>query len=177
MRNALDHWRSNSPWSVFNDMDRLMNRFVSPIWDDDSSTTMMGFNPACEVDEQDDHFLISLDLPGVSKDEVKVEVIDNRLVISGERKHEKKEGKGRSERYYGRFERSFALPTAIDADKIEARYENGVLELAVPKAESAKPRTIQIHSEKEGFLGRFLNKGKTVEGATNKTGSKDRLVS
>jgi HSP20 family protein len=156
-------------------MDRLMNRFMSPTWDEDT-TTMTGFNPACEIDEQDDHVLISVDLPCISKDEVKVEVVDNRLVISGERKHEK-ESKARSEKFYGRFERSFALPTAIDVDKIEARYENGVLELAVPKAESAKPRTIQIQSGKEGFLGRFLNKGKTVEGTTTKSGGKERLVS
>lgn len=177
MRNALDMWRGNSPWSVLNDMDRVFNRFFQPTtWDDETGQTMMGFNPACELDEQDDHFLISVDLPGVSKDDVKVEVVDNRLVISGERKHEKKEGR-RTERSYGRFERSFALPTAIDSEKIEASYENGVLQLAIPKAESAKPKTIQIQSGKEGFLGRFLNKGKTVEGTKDKGTGKERLVS
>ncbi|HEX4926244.1 MAG TPA: Hsp20/alpha crystallin family protein [Bdellovibrionales bacterium] len=152
-------------------------RSFSPAWDDETGQTMMGFNPACDIEEQDDHFRISVDLPGVSKDDVKVEVVDNRLVISGERKHEKKEGGRRSERYYGRFERSFMLPTAIDVDKIEARYENGVLELAVPKAESAKPRTVQIQTGKEGFLGRFLNRGKTIEGSKDKPTEKGRLVS
>jgi HSP20 family protein len=149
MRNALDLWRGTLPWSGDED-------FVG--------STLSGYSPACEVDEKPDHYLISVDVPGLSKDDVKVEVVGNQLVISGERKHEKTERGGRrSERYYGRFERSFALPTSIDADKIEARYDNGVLELAVPKAEGSKAKTVEIQSGKDGFMGRFLGRGKTAQ--------------
>jgi HSP20 family protein len=138
MRNLTELWRANSPWSPFFD-------FTS---EEETRNTMMGFNPPCEVDEQDDHFFISVDLPGISKDEVKVEVVDDRLVISGERKSDKKNARA-TERYYGRFERAFTLPTNVESEKIEARFENGVLELAIPKAERAKPRTVQIQSGKK----------------------------
>jgi HSP20 family protein len=159
MRNSLDLWRSRSPWAFIEDMDKIFSQFVQPTTENRS---MWNFNPAVDVDENDDHFLISVDLPGIKKDDVKIEVAENTLTISGERRHEKKEKDDRrSEKFYGRFERSFALPRNVDASKIEARYENGVLELAVPKAEEAKPRTIQIQAGggKEGFFGKFLGRG------------------
>jgi HSP20 family protein len=158
MRRDLDLWRGErSPFSLFNEMDRLFSQFNRPT---EGNESLMSFAPACDIEELDDHFLISVDVPGMKREDLKIEVVDNRLVISGERRDERewKEGR-RNERFYGKFERSFQLPTGVDFSKIEANYENGVLELAVPKAESAKPRTIQIHSGKdEGFLGRFLGR-------------------
>lgn len=97
-----------------------------------------GFEPACEITEGEDRYTLSLDVPGMKKEDIKIEVIDNALTISGERKRESKS--------YGVFKRSFTLPASIEADKAEARYENGVLEIDLPKTPMAKPRQIEIRS-------------------------------
>lgn len=94
--------------------------------------------PAWEITETENNFLMSVDLPGMKKEEIKIEVVDSRLNISGERK--------RGEKSYGSFNRTFALPSTVDTQKVEARYENGVLELLVPKSQAAKPRTIEVQS-------------------------------
>jgi HSP20 family protein len=110
----------------------------------------MGFTPACDVEETESHYLVSFDLPGMKKDEVRIELQDHQLVVSGERKQEsKKEAQGRvsRERYYGAFRRSFMLPSDIKADQVEARYENGVLQISIPKGAVAAGKQIPI---KEG---------------------------
>ncbi len=152
MKNALDLWRSESPWSVLGDMDRAVNLFFNR-HEDGETQTFSGFNPVSEIEETENHYLVSVDLPGVSKDEVKIEVANERLLISGERKSERADAKARTYgRVYGRFEKAFALPKNIDTEKIEANFENGVLELSVPKAEAARPRTIEIKSGKAPVL-------------------------
>ena len=142
MRNGLELWRATSPWSLLEDVDTVFNRFIQT---PSEQKRGFNFNPACDIEEKADHFLLSMDIPGIPKEDVKIEVVENTLTISGERKNQ-------------RFERSFTLPQKVDISKIEARYENGVLELAVPKAEDAKPLTIQIQSGKEGLLGKFLGR-------------------
>ena len=119
------------------------------------------FNPAYDLAETDSHYLLSFDLPGVSQDDLRIEVVDHRLVVEGERKTEREDaGISRhfSERSYGRFQRAFQLPAHVDTSKVEANYENGVLRIALPKAEEAKPRQIKIGSEKNGLIGRLLGK-------------------
>ena len=86
---------------------------------------------------------MSVDLPGIPKEQIKVDVLDGQLVISGERES-KTEVKGYSERRYGRFERRFNLPERIEASKIKASYAHGVLNLSIPKEEKAKPVSIAI---------------------------------
>lgn len=106
-----------------------------------------GFVPACDVEENDSEFILSFDLPGIKKDDVKIEIHDQRLTVSGERKWESKKSdqtKYSIEKSYGRFERSFTLPTSINSEKVEARYEEGILKLSLPKTEVAKPRQIRI---------------------------------
>jgi HSP20 family protein len=112
--------------------------------------------PQYDVKETEDHFVLSIDLPGIPKDAINIEVKDNYLVVDGERKAEK--GKTHTER---RFHAEFQLPESIDHDKIEASHEHGVLTLAVPKAAAAKPRRIQI-GETGGFLGKLV-KGEKEE--------------
>jgi HSP20 family protein len=110
------------------------------------------FSPPCDINETDSHYLMTFDLPGVKKDEIKIEARDNQLVVSGERKKEhKEEAKGRinQERYYGSFMRSFTLPSSVDANKVEAHFENGELQIAIPKKEVAQRKQIPI---KEGAL-------------------------
>lgn len=136
---------------VFEDFDRIVDTFLRPKY-----ASTVNFQPSCDVSETKDHYLVIFDMPGVKKDDIKIEVQGNELVISGERQREMREQGGeatlRVERSYGKFERTFTLPATIAADKIEAHYENGVLNVALPKAEAAKSRTIQIQTGQGGLL-------------------------
>jgi len=103
--------------------------------------------PAMDVAESDDRYTITVELPGVKKDDVTVEMAEGRLSIRGEKKserEEKKEHRRYSERSFGVFERSFYLPADADGDRIAARFDDGVLTLEIPKREEAKPQTIAI---------------------------------
>ncbi len=144
---------------VFDDFDRIVNAFVRPTY-----ANTVNFQPSCDINETKDHYLVSFDMPGVKKEDIKIEVQGNQLVISGERQREMKEEAGeatlRHERVYGKFERTFVLPTSINADKIEAHYENGVLNVALPKAETAKGRTVQIQTGQNSFFSKLLGSNK-----------------
>ncbi|HET7099633.1 MAG TPA: Hsp20/alpha crystallin family protein, partial [Terriglobia bacterium] len=107
--------------------------------------------PPADIYETDDSLVLKAELPGINPDEVEIRVEDNTLYLKGERKFEKdvkEENLHRVERSYGTFTRSFALPNTIDADKVKAAYENGILTLTMPKREEAKPRTIKINVSK-----------------------------
>ncbi len=162
-------WRGEkNVWNPMREMNRLQRR-LDRMFDEYlteqfpnlfKETPSLGnfeaeFTPACDVNETDTHYLLSFDLPGVKKDEVKIEVLDNLLIVSGERNKEHKEqtkGRVSQEKYYGSFMRSFTLPSDLDANKVEAHFENGVLQIALPKMEMSKGKQIQI---KEGkFLAR-----------------------
>jgi HSP20 family protein len=97
--------------------------------------------------EAEDHFVLKADLPGLTDGDVKIEVADNTLMISGERKaeHEQTErGWYRIERSFGSFSRSLTLPDGVDPDAINAEFHNGVLSVRIPKPEERKPRRIEI---------------------------------
>lgn len=140
---------------VFEDFDRMVDTFLRPTY-----ASTVNFQPNCDVNETKDHYLVSFDMPGVRKEDIKIEVQGSTLVISGERQREMREQGGEStlrvERSYGKFERMFNLPTSIAVDKIEAHYENGVLNVALPKAETAKSRTVQIQTGQGGLLSKLL---------------------
>src|ERR671924_246681 len=105
--------------------------------------------PPMDLVEAEDHFVLKADLPGLSEGDVNIEVQDNALTISGERKaeHEQREkGWYRIERSFGSFSRSLTLPEGIDPDRIEAAFSHGVLEIRIPKPEERKPRRISISS-------------------------------
>ena len=139
--------------SIFSDFDRVVNAMVTP-----KVAKTVGFRPACDIDESEDHYMLSFDMPGVKKEDLKIEVEGNNLIISGER--QSTSATYHSEKYYGKFERSFTLPTSINAEKIEAHYEDGVLNIALPKAEHAKPRSIQIQTSGQGLFGKLLGSKK-----------------
>jgi HSP20 family protein len=106
-----------------------------------------------DVTEDENTLRITLELPGVDPADVRLSIENNVLTIRGEKKQELEENNERvhrSERTYGMFERTFVLPNTVDPDKIEARYENGVLYVAVTKAERAKPREIRVNSSTTG---------------------------
>jgi HSP20 family protein len=103
--------------------------------------------PAMDLVETEDHFVVRADLPGLSEDDISIELEDNVLTIAGERKLEQKsekEGYYRIERASGKFARSLTLPDGVDHDAVTAAFENGVLEVRVPKPEQRKPRRVSI---------------------------------
>ena len=107
------------------------------------------FLPAVNTRDEDDAYYVEVDLPGVSKDDIDITTEDNVLTISGERKlknETKEEDYYKVESSYGKFSRSFALPEKVDINKIEAKNENGVLEIVIPKVkeEEKKPKKIKI---------------------------------
>ncbi len=122
------------------------------------------FLPACDLEEDDGHYLLSLEVPGVAKEDVKIEVEGNTLVVSGHRSasaQKKEGGTWYSERQYGSFQRAFTLPAHVDPTKIEAQAKDGILKIALPKAEAAKPRTVKVQDSTEsspGLFARFVGK-------------------
>lgn len=131
-----------------NEIDQVFNRLF-PTTDDngrnESSARMWA--PRTDMVETSDNYEIHLDLPGMSKDDLKINMQERQLTVSGERRHEARNEDDefvRVERAFGHFHRAFTLPQSIDEDNIEASYENGVLKITVPKAEENKPRQISI---------------------------------
>jgi HSP20 family protein len=130
---------------------RINRMFNSPYWltgrmDDD--TDMGGWNPAVDLYEKDDHFVIKAELPGVDKKDIAIDLKDRVLTLSGERSCEnevKEANYYRRERSYGKFQRAFTLPADVDSDKIKAEFKNGLLQIEVPKPEEQKPKQVTIH--------------------------------
>jgi len=113
----------------------------------DEDYAISSWTPAVDITEHDDQFVVKVELPGVNKDDVKIMLENNILTIRGEKKQEKetkKENYHRVERSYGSFQRSFTLPTTVKSDKIDAVYKDGILQIALPKAEEAKPKQIEV---------------------------------
>jgi HSP20 family protein len=109
--------------------------------------TRDGWCPAVDITEDDDNYHVRMELPGVTKDEVKISFADNVLRVSGEKKSEKKEEQKNYhhyERRYGKFERAFRIHSDVIDDKIEATFKDGVLNIELPKAEIAKPKQIEV---------------------------------
>ena len=103
--------------------------------------------PPVDLVEAEDHFVLKADLPGLSEGDVSIELEDNVLTVSGERKAEhedKREGYVRVERAYGAFRRSLTLPDGVDPEGVAASFDKGVLEVRIPKPEERKPRRVAI---------------------------------
>jgi HSP20 family protein len=126
------------------ELNRLVDEFLGRRFDAESPTV---WQPVVDIEESPEAYVLRAELPGMRLEDIKITVADNSLSIRGE-KRRLEETKGttyhRVERAYGSFERSFSLGHAVAADKIEATYRDGVLEVSIPKAEEAKAREIQI---------------------------------
>ena len=121
--------------------------FGSTTEEGDSEYENAVWMPLTDISEDKDRYIIKLDLPGVSKSDVKISYVEGQLNISGERKQEKesKDSKShRMERVFGKYYRSFRLPQQIREDQIEAEIKDGQLNITVPKAEEAKPKEIEV---------------------------------
>lgn len=109
--------------------------------------SMAEWSPRCDVTEGDDAIVVHAELPGVAAEDMEVSVADSRLIVRGEKRQEKKEeegGRSYSERFFGSFERTIAIPAGVDQSKIEAKLKDGVLEVHVPLPEARKPEAKKI---------------------------------
>jgi len=137
-------------WNPFVELDEIQQRLNRLFADKPVKTpadSFADFMPPVDIQETDNEFIVKAALPDVKKEEVKVHLQDGVLAIEGERRQEKEE-KGKRfhkiEREYGKFVRRFAMPTDIDPDKVRAEFKEGVLNVVLPKAPSAKPKLIDV---------------------------------
>ncbi len=130
--------------SLREDMDRLFNAFFGkPIAEESEGIWI----PVIDIEEDNENFIVSAELPGLKKEDVKISVRGNLLTISGERKQEaetKNKTYHRVERMYGKFSRTISLPSDVDVNKIKAVYKDGVLHITLPKPETMKPKEIEV---------------------------------
>lgn len=132
--------------SLRDEMDRLFD-FTYPSRD---TGLFSGWSPALDLYDDKDSFVVSVELPGMKKEDIDLSLHDGVLTISGERRHERENKEGetfRSERYFGKFQRSVSLPAVVDSSKVKASYKDGVLTVHLPKAEEAKPRQIEVKAD------------------------------
>jgi HSP20 family protein len=128
-------------------MNRLFNTLFDAPAGGDGGGTMRRWIPAMDLVETDEAFVLRADLPGLAEGDVNIELEDNVLTVSGERKSEheqRKEGYYRVERASGSFSRSLTLPEGVNPEGIEASFDRGVLEVRIPKPEERKPRKVAI---------------------------------
>lgn len=133
--------------SLQSEVNRLFGTFFDTQAGAGSGVAARRWVPALDLVEDGEQYVLRADLPGVREDDVKVELDDGVLTISGERKsehEERRDGYRRIERASGSFSRSLALPDGVDPERIDARFENGVLEVRVPKPEQRKPHRVAI---------------------------------
>jgi HSP20 family protein len=133
--------------SLQNEMNRLFTTFFDTPTGGNGESAGRRWIPAMDLVETDDHFVLKADLPGLSEGDVSIELEDNVLTVSGERKAEhedKREGFVRVERAYGAFRRSLTLPEGVDPEGVAASFDKGVLEVRIPKPEERKPRRVAI---------------------------------
>ena len=138
-----------------NDINQLLERNYAdeqpsyPGDSDNSRVVTSRWSPAVDIQEKQDRFVISADLPGIAAEAIDITMDDGVLTIKGERiedNEENEEGYHRIERVRGSFYRRFSLPDTADASRIEAKGKNGVLEIVIPKQEKAQPKKIEVKS-------------------------------
>lgn len=154
---AIEIWRPRrgiTPWRPFRELEEWERRFDDlfgrPLWR--LPVEERGWMPAVDVFEKEDKFVVKAELPGMKEEDIDVSVVGETLSIKGEKKTEAEideEDYYRCERSYGSFYRSIPLPSTVDVDKIEASFEDGVLEVALPKSAKVKPKKIAVSAKKK----------------------------
>ena len=135
------------PREMENFLERFWHDPIVASWTPGRSEDLAAWTPGVDVVEETDAYIFHADLPGVPKENVDITFEDNILTVAGTRERREESGTGqyrRIERRYGRFTRSFALPSQVDTSKVDASFRDGVLVIRVPKAETAKARKIKI---------------------------------
>ena len=153
--NGLIRWRRPqlATWPGFGGLtdlrDEIDRLFEAPLAElARGSQLLSGWTPALDLFEDPDNVYVRVELPGMKKDDIELSLHDGTLSIVGERKGEEKFQDAemyRSERFFGRFQRTITLPTTVAADKVKAQYKDGILKVTLPKAEEAKPKHIDVN--------------------------------
>jgi HSP20 family protein len=154
---AIQRW---NPWGELAEMERRMDetmRYPLMTWRHPLlwwrvPTENMAWLPSLEMYEKEDKVVVRAEIPGMKQEEIDISVEDSTLTIKGERKAEsevKDEDYYRCELSYGRFSRSIALPSKVQAEKVAASYDDGILEITLPKAPEAKPKKIAVKAKKK----------------------------
>ena len=153
--NTLTRWEPlKTRWNPFRELEEMEKRLSSIFGrqamradGEKEALTVAEWSPLVDISEDEKEYLIKAEIPDIKKEDVKLTVQNDVLTISGERKSEKEEkGKKyhRIERTYGSFMRSFTLPEDADGSKVSAEYKDGMLNVRLPKAEKAKPKSIEV---------------------------------
>lgn len=140
-------------WNPFQEFENLLDRYNKSDGgalrkQANGDLSFADWAPSVDIEEEEDRYLIRADLPGVDKKDIDVKLENGMLSIRGDKHTEIETGKGskrhRTERFHGSFARSFSLPDTVEPEKVNATYKDGVLTLAIPKAEKARPKSIDI---------------------------------
>jgi HSP20 family protein len=135
------------PFRNITSLHREMDRLIDNLVDRREELVSNAFTPAAEIDRDGDNLYLQLEVPGLTPEEIEVQVNAYSVVIDGERKEEKStesQGTKQSEFRYGKFHRTINLPEKIQIDRVEAKYEHGILKLTLPKAEDDKNKTVKV---------------------------------
>ena len=138
-------WRKRDS-DIVPSLDNFLDKFFYG-WPAFESNYDLTWSPNVDINETDNDFILDVELPGIDKKDIKVEVKDDVLLISGERRQEKKTENAKSsriERHYGKYERTFRLPDTVLTDNLAAKYKDGILTLTLPKTEKVKPKEIAV---------------------------------
>lgn len=152
---ALTRWEPLtrwSPWKELEDMEKRLSTLFgrAPVATDGEkkeAISVAQWSPLVDITEDDKEYVVKAEIPEIKKEDIKINIHDDVLTMSGERKYEKEEkGKKyhRVERAYGSFMRSFALPEDADGSKISAEYKDGLLKVHLPKSEQTKKKAIEV---------------------------------
>jgi len=152
---VLTRWEPFREFSTLQDrLNRLFRESYGPEGREESLTTT-GFAPPVDVYEDEHNVTLKIEVPGIDEKDIDVRIESNVLTVHGERKFEKEEKEEnfrRVERQYGSFTRTFTLPTTVDAEKVSAQYDKGILKVALPKKAEAKPKQIKVDVGSEKTL-------------------------
>ena len=142
----LTSWPSLDRWMSLRD--DLNSLFESPFGSSFGRAGQLfsGWSPALDLYQSNDNVVAIIELPGMRKEDIEISLHDGTLTISGERRRETSNGENteRTERYIGKFRRSITLSARVDANKVSATYQDGILTVTLPKAEEAKPKQIPV---------------------------------
>lgn len=152
---ALTRWEPATRWNPFKELEEMEKRLSSFFGHAPTAgnggkkeaITVAEWSPLVDISEDDKEYVIKAEIPEMKKEDIKLNVQDDVLTITGERKYEKEEKNKkyhRVERAYGSFIRSFTLPEDADGTKVTAEYKDGMLKVHLPKSEKAKPKAIEV---------------------------------
>lgn len=138
-----------APWSALRDIETHFNRFMTDFGNEFPFGDKT-WSPAVDLRETEDAYVVHADIPGLKKEEIDLEVVEDVLTIKGERKQESEKKDGnyhRVERTFGSFMRSVEIPGGFNPEGVSAKFDNGVLEVTLPKLEEQKPRSIKVKAQ------------------------------